>query len=367
MTAQREWFEQDYYKVLGVPESATQKDITRAYRKLARAHHPDANAGDAGAEERFKAIASAYDVIGDPEKRQEYDDVRKMGPPRRMGGRGPGGFNVGGDDLSDLLGGFFGGGAGRRGGGRRVGQPGADLEANLHLSFVDAVNGVTTSVNVSGAATCSACQGSGAAPDTQPVICSRCSGRGVVDDNQGFFSFSSPCPACRGQGTVIESPCPACRGTGSERRSREVKVRIPAGVEDGKRIRVKGRGEPGRGGGPTGDLLVNVHVAPHERFGRRSKDLLLHVPITYAEAALGAELSVPTMDSRVTLKVPAGTRSGKTFRVRGKGVPVEPAPGDLLVTVDIAVPASPSPAERKLLEDLAKLGTGELRDHLEDP
>lgn len=370
MTAQREWFEQDYYKVLGVAASASPKDITRAYRKLARTHHPDANPGDSGAEERFKAIASAYDVVGDPQKRQEYDEVRKMGPIGGMGGRGPGGFNVRADDmgnLSDLLGGFFGGGgAARRGGPRRVSQVGSDLEAELHLSFLDAINGVTTAVNVSGAATCSSCHGSGAATGTRPVSCTRCAGRGVVDDNQGFFSFSTPCPSCRGQGTIVESPCATCRGSGSESRSREVKVRIPAGVEDGKRIRVKGRGEPGRSGGPTGDLLVNVHVAEHERFGRRGKDLVLNVPLTYSEAALGTELSVPTLGARVTLRVPPGTRSGRTFRVRGRGVPVEDGAGDLLVTIEIVVPTTPTAGERKLLEELAKLGVGSLRDHLED-
>jgi molecular chaperone DnaJ len=376
MAPQREWFEKDYYKVLGVAEDASQKELTRAYRKLARAHHPDANAGDAKAEERFKDISSAYDVVGDPEKRKEYDEVRKLGPMAAGFGGGPGagrpgsggfgGFRVEdvGDlgNLGDLFGGLFGRGS-RRGGaaGARNGQRrGADLETELHLSFTDAAFGATTTVNLISDADCSTCGGSGAAPGTSPTACSRCGGRGVLDENQGFFSFSQPCPACRGRGYTIEEPCPSCRGTGTERRPREVKVRIPAGVEDGSRIRLKGRGEPGTAGGPAGDLLVTVRVQPHGRFGRRGADLLLTVPITYAEAVLGAELAVPTLDGgRVTLRIPPGTRTGRTLRVRGRGVATAKATGDLLVTVEIAVPTNPSPEERQAIEDLGRLGGGE--------
>ena len=369
MAPQREWFEKDYYKILGLAEDASAKDATRAYRKLARKHHPDANPGDASAEARFKEIAAAYDVIGDPEKRQEYDEVRKQGPVGGFGsGAGPGGYNVRMEDmgdLGDLLGGLFGGRGRGRGGAAARGRPGADLVAELHLAFIDAVHGVTTTVNVSGAAQCATCHGSGAAPGTHPVTCSRCAGRGVVDDNQGFFSFSSPCPTCRGKGQVVEQPCPSCRGTGRERRSREVKVRLPAGVEDGQRIRVKGRGEPGEGGGHPGDLIVSVHVAAHPLFGRKGRDLVLTLPITYPEATLGTEISVPTLDgARVTLRVPAGTRSGRTFRVRGRGVNATAGSGDLLITVDIAIPAQPSAAERKLLEELSKLGDSGIRAHL---
>jgi molecular chaperone DnaJ len=392
---QREWFEKDYYKVLGVKEDASQKDVTRAYRKLARQYHPDANAGDSKAEERFKEVSAAYDVVGDPEKRKEYDEVRKLGPMGGFGPGGPGGFGAGGfgpggfniraddiGDISDLLGGLFNRTARRRGPGGRAGggQPGEDLQAELHLSFLDAVNGATTAVNLVGDAPCSTCGGSGAAPGTHPTTCTRCGGRGVTDDNQGFFSFSQPCPACRGSGRQIDNPCPACAGRGLERRAREVKVRIPAGVEDSQRIRLAGRGAPGRNGGPPGDLYVTVRVAPHPVFGRRGKDLTLTVPVTYAEAVLGAEITIPTLpvaageraqpadsDGRVTLRVPPGTRSGRTFRVRGRGIATARGQGDLLVTVELAVPANPSSVERKLVEELAKLGPGGIRDRLTPP
>ena len=360
MAAQREWFEKDYYAVLGVPETATQKEINKAYRKLARQLHPDANPGDAKAEERFKEVSAAYDVIGDAEKRKEYDEVRRMGPMASgFGGQGPGGFTFSTDDISDLLGGLFtrgGRGAGRasRGAGP---QRGADLEAELHLGFVDAVKGVTTEVHLTSDAPCSTCHGSGAKPGTAPTTCSRCGGRGLLDENQGFFSFSQPCPACAGRGQVVTDPCPTCRGTGVERRARQVKVRIPAGVADGQRIRLKGRGGSGRNGGPPGDLYVLVSVDEHPLFGRSGNHLTLTVPITYPEAVLGADIRVPTLDGDpVTLRIPPGTRSGKTFRVRGKGVvPASGAPGDLLVTVEVAVPTKLSAAERKAVEALAEL------------
>ncbi|MPY95498.1 MAG: molecular chaperone DnaJ [Acidimicrobiia bacterium] len=380
MTAQREWFEKDYYKILGIAEDATPKDVTRAYRQLARKYHPDTNAGDATAEERFKEVSAAYDVVGDPEKRKEYDELRRLGPAAGMGdGAWGGGFGAGGPGpggggfrvedlggLGDLLGGMFGRGA-RRGGARgaTTARKGADLEADLHLAFGDAVHGVTTTLTLTSEALCSTCGGSGAAPGTTPVTCSRCGGRGVVDDNQGFFSFSQPCPACAGRGTIVETPCPTCVGRGVERRPRDVKVRIPAGVEDGQRIRLAGRGEPGRSGGPAGDLYVRVQVGQHDRFGRKGGDLTLSVPITYAEATLGTELTVPTLDGpTVTVRIPSGTRHGRTFRVRGRGVEAKKGTGDLLVTVEIAVPKNPSGRERELLEQLAQLDDGSLRAHL---
>ncbi len=378
MTAQREWFEKDYYKILGVAEDAKPKDITRAYRQLARKYHPDTNSGDPKAEEQFKEVSSAYDVVGDAEKRKEYDEVRRLGPA--AAGFGGGGFGPGGsaggapggagfgnfrvDDLGDLLGGMF-GGRSRRGGTRTAPRKGADLEAELHLSFADAVHGVTTTLGLTSDAPCSTCHGSGAAPGTAPVSCSRCGGRGVIDDNQGLFSFSQPCPACGGRGTVVTTPCPTCAGRGVERRARDVKVRIPAGVEDGQRIRLAGRGDAGRDGGPAGDLVVRVHVGAHERFGRKGCDLTLSVPITYAEATLGTELTVPTLDGpTVTVRIPPGTRHGRTFRVAGRGVDAKKGPGDLLVTVQIAVPTNPSARERELLEQLAELDDGSLRAHL---
>jgi molecular chaperone DnaJ len=369
MAAQREWFEKDYYRVLGVPESASAKEIKSAYRKLSRQYHPDANAGDAAAEERFKEISAAYDVVGDAERRKEYDEVRRLGPAAAgfPGGGGQGGFTfTDGGDLGDLLGGLFGRGA-RRGGGRGGGpHRGQDLEAELHLTFEDAVAGITTAVHLTSEAACGTCSGSGAKPGTSPRTCATCGGQGVVSDNQGLFSFSQPCPACGGRGVTIDDPCPTCRGTGVERRPREVKVRIPAGVADGQRIRLKGRGGPGRNGGPAGDLYVVVRVSAHPLFGRKGKDLTLTVPITFPEAALGADITVPTLShGPVTLRVPAGTRSGRTFRVKGKGVATSKAAGDLLVTVEVAVPSKLSSQERKALEAYQAAGDGASpREHL---
>src|SRR4051812_24834686 len=366
MAAQREWFEKDYYKALGVSSSATDKEIKTAFRKLSKQYHPDANKGS---EEKFKEISAAYDVLGDPAKRKEYDEVRAMGPMANPfgGAGGPGGngfttnFRV--DDLGDLLGNLFNrGGArgGRAGRGPTAGpRRGDDLEAELHLSFMDAVKGITTSVNLTSDAACSTCGGTGAAPGTSPVICSTCGGRGVLDDNQGLFSFSQPCRTCGGTGMRIETPCRTCRGTGVERRPRAVKVRIPAGVEDGQRIRLPKRGGAGQNGGRSGDLCVIVRVGSHELFGRRGRDLTITVPISFPEAALGATVTVPTLDDPVTLRIPAGTKSGRTFRVKGRGVVAGNGgkAGDLLVTVEVAVPQELTDAEREAIEALANAST----------
>lgn len=369
MAAQREWLEKDYYRVLGVSDTASQKDIKSAYRKLSREYHPDANPGDTAAEERFKEVSAAYDVVGDAEKRKEYDEVRKLGPMGGMfgGAGGPGGPGAGGfrvddiGDLGDVLGGLFGRRRNRAGGAGAGTGPhrGQDLEAELHLAFEDAVHGLTTTIHLTSEAACSTCHGTGAKPGTTPQTCPRCGGRGVLDDNQGFFSFSSPCPQCAGRGYTIDEPCPTCRGTGVEHRPREVKVRIPAGVDDGQRIRLRGRGGPGRNGGRAGDLYVTVRVAPHELFGRKGSDLTLTVPITFPEAALGADVAVPTLDGGpVKVRIPAGTRSGRTFRVRGKGVEARRKTGDLLVTVEVAVPQKLSADERKAIEALAAAADG---------
>jgi molecular chaperone DnaJ len=366
LAPQREWFEKDYYKVLGVSDSSSDKEIARAYRKLAKQFHPDANPGS---EERFKEISAAYDVLGDKDKRKEYDEVRRLGPagnPFASAGPGApgGGFRV--DDLGDLLGSIFGrAGRGRGGPGGAPFQRGQDLETSLHLSFLDAVKGITTTVNLTSEVACATCGGSGAAPGTAPVVCSVCGGRGVINDNQGLFSFSQPCQACSGTGMRVETPCPTCHGAGTEQRARQVKVRIPAGVEDGQRIRVKGRGAAARGGGAAGDLYVVVRVDRHPIFGRRGRDLTLVAPVSYPEAALGSTITVPTLDRPVTLKVPAGSRSGRTLRVRGHGVPESGKPGDLLVTIEVAVPNELGDTERKLLEQLGDLRKGdELREQL---
>ena len=369
MPAQREWFEKDYYKVLGVPEGATEKEITRAYRKLAKRYHPDANPG---AEDRFKEISAAYDVLGDQARRREYDEVRRLGPVAAGFGNGPGpGPRAGGgpfgstfrvDDLGDLLGGLFDRGRATRG--RSGPRRGDDVETALHLSFRDAVNGVTTTVNVTTDAPCGTCGGTGAAPGTSPVICSNCGGRGVLAENQGLFSFSQTCPDCRGTGMRIETPCATCEGSGLQRRQRQVKVRVPAGVEHGQRIRLKGKGGTGHNGGPPGDLYVLVNVGSDQLFGRKGKDLTLTVPVTFAEAALGATVKVPTLAEPVTLRIPPGTRSGRVFRVRGRGIPVAGGFGDLLVTVEVAVPQHLTDAQREAVEALASASPESPRSHL---
>lgn len=371
--AQREWFEKDYYKVLGVTQAASQDEIRKAYRRLSKQMHPDSG----GDEEQFKEVSTAYDVLGDPTKRKEYDEIRRLGPVGAgFGGANPFGgaggftstFRV--DDLSDLLGGMFGrgpgSGPGPRAGGRASGpRRGEDLEAELHLSFTDAVNGVETTLNVTSDAPCMTCGGTGAAPGTSPVICSTCGGRGVLNENQGLFSFSKTCPDCKGTAMRVETPCRECQGSGILHRPRRVKVRVPPGVQDGQRIRLKGKGGAGANGGPSGDLYVTVHVGGHPLFGRRGKDLTLTVPITFPEAALGATVTVPTLDAPVTLKVPPATPSGKTFRVRGRGAPVPGGFGDLLVTVEVSVPESLTDAQREAVEALAAALPGSPREHLE--
>jgi molecular chaperone DnaJ len=356
VTASREWFEKDYYAVLGVPRNASPGDIKKAYRKLAQQHHPDTAKGDPAAEERFKEVSAAYDVLGDEAKRREYDQVRDMAASGfRAGGPGGGvrfedlGFDVGGvGDLFDLF-----GGGGFRGAGSPRTPRGADLAAEVDVPFEDAVAGTTVPLRVTGTSPCATCGGSGARPGTQPQTCSQCGGTGQVAVDQGFFSIARPCPRCGGRGQVIEDPCPTCRGSGSTTSSRTLRVKIPAGVEDGARIRLAGRGEAGRAGGQPGDLYVSVRVRPHRLFGRRGPDLTLTVPVTYPEAALGAQVKVPTLNGSVTLKVPAGTRNGRTFRVRGKGVPRRTGgTGDLLVTVQIEVPSRLSKEERTLLTQL---------------
>ncbi|MEM7340210.1 MAG: molecular chaperone DnaJ [Actinomycetota bacterium] len=372
--SQHDWLEKDFYKTLGVSSDVSEKELTKAYRNLARKYHPDANPDDTKAEDRFKAISEAYDVLSDPERRKEYDDVRRFGGAGRFttGGAGPrpgagtsgGGFSFDPTDLSDLLGGMF--GSGSRSTSGMQPRRGDDLEAELHLSFDEAVEGVTTSVHLTSDAACRSCHGSGAAAGTTPQTCTRCNGRGVLDDNQGFFSFSQPCDRCGGRGRIVVDPCPTCKGNGIERKPRQVKVRIPPGVRNGQRIRLKGRGTPGRNGGPAGDLYVVVEVASHELFGRSGDNLTIDVPITFAEAALGANVKVPTLDgTTVTLRVPAGTPAGKTFRVRGRGVSASgDKVGDLLVTVAIDVPGELTDAQRNAIEALANATPGSPRDHL---
>ena len=365
----------DLYDVLGVQKGASEDEIKKAYRKLARKHHPDANPGDSAAEERFKEIQQAYDVLGDREKRKQYDT---LGP--RMFGSGGGGdganFNWSGNigdlgDLGDLLGGIFGGFGGSPGRGRRArtdtrGQRGRDVETQISVSFEDSLKGLTTKIPVELEVPCSACNGSGAEPGTTPSICPECRGRGVTAENQGFFALSQPCPRCGGNGTVIEKPCRNCNGTGRERRTKRYTVKIPPGVKDGTRIRLKGKGEAGYAGGPAGDLFVVTKVAPSPLYQRRGSDLVVEVPVTYAEAALGAEVEVPTPEGKISLKVPSGSQDGKLLRVRGRGVPKlnGGGKGDLLARVRVVVPTKLSKAEREALENLQKVSRSNPREEI---
>lgn len=374
MTPKREWLDTDYYAVLGVDEDADQDTIKKAYRRLARENHPDANPDNPNAEQRFKEIGEAYAVIGDADTRKEYDEIRRLGAAGfggMGGGRGgfTGGFPAGADagDLSDLLrtmfeqgGGGGGGGFGGMAGGRRTSRPrkGRDYDAALSISFADALAGVRTRLRINGDGPCDTCHGSGAAPGTAPTRCTTCGGSGQVAVDQGPFSFAQPCSTCGGNGQVIEDPCATCGGSGRVVKPREVTVAIPAGVKDGAVVRLAGRGGPGSNGGPAGDVLVHVTVEPDPRFGRKGDHVTITMPIAYSHAVLGGTLAVPTPrgDTR-TIKIPAGTTAGSTFRIRREGADRSNGRGrgDLLVTVDIAVPNDPSAEQIALLEQLQEV------------
>lgn len=360
----KDWLEKDYYKVLGVSKDASSADIKKAFRKLARQLHPDHNPGDDAARERFKDVSEAYSVLSDEAKRKEYDDARSMfggGAFRRGAGAG-GGMPF---DLSDLIGnaqsragGFsdlFGSLFGDRGSRRSAptGAGGRDIEAEVSVEFGDAVRGTVLPLTLRAPGVCDTCGGNGAKPGTLPRVCPTCHGSGLTSSNQGAFSFSEPCRDCQGTGSVVDEKCPECAGTGGVTKSRALTVRLPSGVSDGQRIRIRGKGEPGNRGGQPGDLYVLVHVKPDSLFGRSGNDLTLTLPVTFAEAALGADLRVPTLDGVVTVRVPAGTPSGRTLRVRGKGVPSRGGAGDLLVTVDVVVPGELSERARKALAEFA--------------
>jgi molecular chaperone DnaJ len=342
------------YDALGVSKTASQDEIKKAYRKLVREYHPDRNPGDKEAEERFKEIQGAYDVLSDPERRKQYD---AFGSADGRAGGVPGGGNLNFDfaDISDLFGGLgdiFGRGQTRQRPGR-----GADLQAQVSLSFEDALRGVETQIPVEAEAACRECGGSGAQPGSAPQICPECKGRGVTIESQGLFGLSHQCPRCHGSGTIIEKPCPRCHGSGRERRTKRYKVKIPAGVKDGTQIRLKGKGEPGYGGGAPGDLIVVTRVADSPLYQRRGSDLVVDVPVTFADAALGASVDVPTPEGAVSLKVPAGSESGKLLRIKGRGAPKLKGGGrgDVLARLRIAVPKKPNKKERELLEQLQKV------------
>jgi molecular chaperone DnaJ len=347
------------YETLGVAKNASQEEIKKAYRKLARQYHPDRNPGDAAAEAKFKEVQTAYDVLSEPEKRKQYDS---FGNGRGRGGAGGAGgvpfdFNLQDFDLSDILGGVFNRGS-RGGSARRQPQRGADIEAVVNLSFEDALRGVQTQIPVEVETACRECGGTGAQPGTTPIICPECNGRGVTSESQGLFSLSQPCPRCRGNGTVVEKPCANCHGTGRERRTKRYSVSIPAGVKDGTRIRLKGKGEPGLNGGPTGDLNVVTRVAESPLYQRRgAADLLVEVPVSFPTAALGGRVDVPTPDGQVSLTIPAGSEDGKLLKIKGRGAPKLKGggKGDLLARVKIDVPKKLNKRGRELLEEFQKV------------
>jgi molecular chaperone DnaJ len=373
--AQREWVEKDFYKELGVSPDASQDEIKRVARKLLAENHPDRNPDNKPAEDRYKAVSEAKEVLTDPAKRKEYDETRRLfaggGFGRRFnGGDFTGGFGVGGDgaefnlndlfdaagrsggtNIGDLFGGLFGRGAPPRPSRPRRGN---DLETEAELSFLEATKGVAMPLRLTSPAPCTNCHGSGARPGTSPKVCPTCNGSGVINRNQGAFGFSEPCTDCRGSGSIIEHPCDECKGTGVTTRTRTINVRIPPGVEDGQRIRLAGQGEAGLRGAPSGDLYVTVHVRPDKVFGRDGDDLTVTVPVSFTELALGTTLSVPTLDGKVGVRVPKGTTDGRILRVRGRGVPKRSGgQGDLLVTVKVAVPPNLEGAAKEALESYA--------------
>ena len=373
-----DWANKDFYKTLGVSKDASTADIKKAYRKLARDNHPDAKPGDRAAEERFKAVAEAYDVLGDDEKRKKYDEVRSMfagGFPGGFPGAGGGGYGGGygggpgggsrdfdlGDLLGaqnggfgDVLGDLFGGpGTQRRAGTRSRARRGTDVEATATIGFREAVEGTTVSLRTSSEAPCPECRGTGARPGSMPHVCPDCQGAGMKAASVGgAFTLNETCPSCRGRGMVVDDPCPRCNGSGRGLSDRVIQARVPAGVKDLQRIRLKGRGAPGEHGGPPGDLFVTVKVAAHPVFGRSGNNLTLTLPVSFDEAVLGAEIAVPTLTgSPVTVRVPPHTPSGRTLRVRGRGVPRrDGTPGDLLVTVEVHVPRELSDEARAAVE-----------------
>jgi len=357
------------YETLGVPKNAPQDEIKKAYRKLARKFHPDRNPGDDEAEAKFKDVQAAYDTLSDPEKRKQYD---RFGSSNGRGpGPGPQGFDFGNVDfgnvdVGDIFGSFFGRGAGRTQQRRSPAQRGNDIEATVNLSFEDSLKGVEVKIPVEIEAPCSECGGTGAAPGTSPIICPECNGRGVLSESQGLFGLSRPCPRCRGNGTIIEHPCPKCHGSGRERRTKRYTVKIPPGVKDGTRIRLKGKGEPGIAGGPAGDLQVITRVAPSERYTRRGDaDLVVEVPVTYSEAALGSSVEVPTpYGERLSVKVAPGSETGKLLKIKGQGAPrlKGTGRGDLLARLRVTVPKKLTKAEKEALENYAKVSHEQPRE-----
>jgi molecular chaperone DnaJ len=371
----KDYLEKDYYKTLGVAKTAKQADIKAAYRKLARKYHPDANKGDASAEEKFKEVSEAYSVLSDEKRRKEYDEARSMfgggfrvptGTRPGQGGFGGGGFDFGdifsgagdaGGRLGDLLGGVF----GNRSGTTQRPRRGADVETETTLPFGDAIEGSTVSLRLTGEGPCPTCRGTGAKTGTVPRVCPSCAGTGLESKSQGSFGISEPCHECHGRGLVVDDPCPDCHGSGRAMSSKTIPVRIPAGVADGQRIKLKAKGAPGERGGPAGDLYVRVHVKPHPVFGRSGDNLTVTVPVTFPELTLGAEIKVPShRGAPVTVRIPPGTPNGRVFRVAGKGVRrKDGTTGGMLVTVEVTVPDKLNSKAKDAIENLREATAGQ--------
>ncbi len=351
----------DYYEVLGVAKSASDADLKSAFRKLAMQYHPDKNPGDAAAENKFKEVNEAYQALSDPQKRSAYDQFGHAA--FEQGGGGQGGFGGAdmGDFMSDIFESFFGEQRGGRGRSRSGAERGADLRYNLEITLEDAFNGKAAQVRVPSSISCEVCSGTGAKSGTKPKTCATCKGAGRVRATQGFFTMERTCPTCQGRGEVIENPCSACSGSGRVTKERTLSVNIPAGVEDGTRIRLSGEGEAGARGGPTGDLYIFLNVHPHEFFQREGADLFCRVPISLTTAALGGSFEVPTVDgTKAKIKVPEGTQSGRQFRLKGKGMPVLRSRelGDMYVQAIVEIPRQLSKKQRELLEEFAKTEKG---------
>jgi molecular chaperone DnaJ len=378
-----DWANKDFYAQLGVGTSATPEEIKKAYRKLARANHPDSNPGDSAKHEKFKEVAEAYDVIGDPEKRKKYDELRSLyagaGRPGggfpRSGGDGGGGFDIndllrnrsgGGGNFGDLFGDIFNNRTRQQARPRPV--QGQDVETTATISFNDAMEGATIGLRLTSDSACPDCKGTGGKPGTTPHICPECEGAGfIVNSMGGAFSINETCPTCGGRQLIYDEPCPTCHGSGRGMSARSIQARIPAGVKDGQRIRLRGKGAPGENGGPAGDLYVTVKVTSHRLFGRKGDNLTLDVPVSFDEAALGADIKIPTMGgAAVTLKIPSGTPNGRTFRVRGRGAQKsDGTKGDLLATVQVQVPARLNDAAREAIAAYRAAGVdGTLRANL---
>lgn len=353
----------DYYKTLGVEKKASAEEVKKAYRKLARQYHPDRNPGDKQAEERFKEISQAYDVLGDPEKRKQYDSG--TGPFAAGGAGGPGfggfgNFDFDASSMGDILSNLFGRGGGGGGGGARGGrarpQRGGDLETEVRIGFEQSISGAQIPLSVPTTGMCATCHGTGAKPGTTPKVCPRCEGRGIETQGQGMFSISQPCSQCGGSGTVIEDPCPTCHGSGAVRSVKKFRVNIPPGVREGSRIRVPGKGEAGIRGGPAGDLYVVTHVDPSSVFTRKGDHLEVEVPLSIPEALRGGEVRVPTLEGSKTLRVKPGTKHGTVQRLRGEGPPKlgSGARGDIHYRFTIDVPDSLTEEQDKAVEVLSK-------------